>query len=183
MRRVLAGLFHAIDGVVEAPNLWQFDAFDAELGQLLAETIATADTVVLGRKGYEEWASFWPMAPADMAFRDFINAVQKFVASRTLKAPLGWENSSVIPGELETFVRELKGKDGKDIAVMASISVVRQLFLAGLMDELTLITHPVIAGQGHRHLFNADDPITRLALKRASITSQGNVVATYALKG
>jgi len=182
MRKVIAGLFHSIDGVVEAPNLWQFDAFDAELGALMSETIANIDAVVIGRKGYEEWASFWPTAPADMEFKDFINAVPKFVASRTLKGPLGWQNSTLIDGDLETFVRDLKAKAGKDIGVMASISVVRQLFLAGLMDELTLITHPVIAGTGYRHLFNADDATTRLTLEHASMTSHGNVVATYTLK-
>jgi dihydrofolate reductase len=62
---------------------------------------------------------------------------------------------------------------------MGGISIVRHLFLAGLLDELTLITHPVIAGAGRRHLFQPGDPTTRLELKDQVRTSKGNVVVTY----
>ena len=183
MRKVTAGLFHSIDGVVESPNLWQGDAFDDDLGALLGEVLAATDAVVMGRKGYEEWAGYWPTATMDADFGAFINAVPKFVASRTLKAPLSWQNSAVIEGELEAFVRDLKGRPGKNIAVMASISVVRQLFLAGILDELTLITHPVIAGSGLRHLFEPGEATTRLTLVGSTRTTRGNLVATYARRG
>lgn len=179
MRKLTAGLFHSIDGVVEAPDQWQFDAFDDELGGLMMKTMANIDTVILGRVGYEEWAGYWPNAEADQEFAGFINNVPKHVASRTLKGKLGWQNSSLIAGDLEDFVRELKSRQGGDIAVMSSISLVRQLFLAGLIDELMLITHPVIAGSGWRHLFAPDDPVTRLVLKDSVRTSKGNVVSTY----
>ena len=182
MRKVTAGLFHSIDGVVEAPNEWQFDQFDAELGEVLGKVLATTDTVLLGRKGYVEWAGFWPNATFDDGFKDFINSAPKYVASRTLKGKLDWNNASVIEGDVDAFVRDLKSKPGKDIAVMGGISLVRQLFLNGLLDELTLITHPVIAGAGRRHLFEAGDPTTRLVLKDQLRTSTGNLVATYSLK-
>jgi dihydrofolate reductase len=178
MRKLTAGLFHSVDGVVEAPFKFQFDAFDAELGAMLGGIMAATDTVILGRVGYEEWAGFWPNAEGDQDFGKFINAVPKFVASRTLKGKLGWQNSTLIEGELEAFVRGLKAKQGGDIAVMGGISLVRQLLFAGLLDELALITHPVIAGAG-RHLFEPADPTTRLTLLRAVTTSKGNVVATY----
>jgi dihydrofolate reductase len=181
MRKVTAGLFHSLDGAVEAPDQWQFDAFDDELGALLGKTLAATDTVILGRVGYEEWAGFWPDAEFDDDFKTFINTVPKHVASRTLTGPLAWSHSSLIPGDLNTFVRDLKAKEGGDIAVMASISLVRQLFLAGLLDELTLITHPVVAGSRYRRLFDAADPV-RLALLRSQTTSQGNVVQTYGLR-
>jgi dihydrofolate reductase len=182
MRKVTAGLFHSIDGVVEAPDRWQFDAFDDELGALLGAVMGRVDAVVLGRKGYEDWAGYWPNASADQEFGGFINAMPKFVASRTLTGPLAWQNSTLIEGGLEDFVRGLKSREGGEIAVMGSISIVRQLFLAGLLDELTLITHPVIAGAGHRHLFEPGDPTTRLRLVETQRTSKGNVVSTYALK-
>lgn len=181
MRKVTAGLFHSIDGVVEAPDQWQFDAFDDELGALLGTTLGVTDTVLLGRKGYEEWAAYWPGAAADEAFGAFINAVPKFVASRTLTGPLAWQNATLIAGDLFAFVRRLKAEAGGDIAVMGSISLVRALFFAGLLDALTLITHPVIAGARRRHLFAPDDPVTRLALVDSSRTAKGNVVATYRL--
>ncbi len=183
MRKLTAGLFHSVDGVVEAPNLWQFDAFDAELGAALGEVLAETDTVLLGRIGYQEWSGFWPNASADEDFAKFINEVPKFVASRTLAGPLVWQNASLIEGDFETFVRDLKQKDGGNIAAMAGITIVRELLFAGLLDELTLITHPVIAGSGRRHLFQPDDPVTRLTLMDTYRTSKGNVVSTYARLG
>lgn len=182
MRKVTAGLFHSIDGVVEAPDQWQFDSFDAELGEMLGGVMARVDTVILGRVGYTEWAGYWPTAGSDQGFADFINAVPKHVASRTLKGPLNWNNASLITGEAEAFVRDLKSGDGGEIAVMAGIEIVRSLFLAGVIDELTLITHPVIAGAGRRHLFRPGDDTARLALVDTVRTSAGNVVSTYRLK-
>jgi dihydrofolate reductase len=180
MRKLTAGLFHSIDGVAEAPNLWQFDAFDDDLGRMLGEVLAKTDAVVMGRRGYEEWAGYWPTAEGDEGFADFINAVPKHVASRTLAGPLAWSNSTLIAGELEPFIRDLKAGDGKDIAIMGGMSLVRQMLFAGLLDELTLITHPVVAGAGHRHLFEPGDPTTRLALLASTTTARGNVVSTYA---
>lgn len=180
MRKLTAGLFHAIDGVVEAPDLWQFDSFDDELGQMLGAIIGRTDTVILGRVGYEAWAADFGGSD-DRFFAPFINGVQKFVASRTLKGPLGWTNATLIEGDVERFVRDLKSKPGGEIAVMGGISLVRQLFLAGLLDELTLITHPVIAGANRRHLFEPGDDTTRLKLVNAVVTGRGNIVSTYAL--
>lgn len=180
MRKLTAGLFHSLDGVVEAPDLWQFDSFDDELGAALGRITAATDTVILGRVGYQEWSGYWPNAEADGDFADFINRVPKRVASRTLKGQLSWQNASLIEGELEAFVRGLKASEGGEIALMAGISLVRQLLFAGLLDELTLITHPVIAGSG-RHLFQPTDPVTRLALVDEVRTSKGNIVATYRL--
>src|SRR5688500_2400331 len=97
MRKITAGFFHSVDGIVESPNLWQFDAFDDELGALLTDIMPKVDTVLLGRVGYQEWAGYWPTASADGDFADFINAVPKFVASRTLKQDqLTWQNSTLI---------------------------------------------------------------------------------------
>jgi dihydrofolate reductase len=182
MRKLTAGLFHSIDGVVEAPNLWQFDAFDAELGGLLMETMSRIDTVIMGRVGYEEWAGYWPNAQQDQDFAGFINRMPKHVASRTLKqTDLTWQNSTLIDGDVFAFVKALKAQTGGEIAVMAGFTLAKQLFFAGLLDELTLITHPVVAGSGRR-LFEADDPLTRLELKRSVITSKSNVVVTYGLR-
>ena len=179
MRKLTAGLFHSLDGVVEAPNLWQFDAFDDELGAALGDKKGTTDTVILGRIGYEAWAKDFGEGD-DHYFGPFINNVPKFVASHTLTGKLKWQNSTLIEGDLETFVRDLKQKPGKDIALMGGISLVREMLFAGLLDELTLMTHPVVAGSGYRHLFEAGDPTTRLMLKSNVVTSKGNVVSTYA---
>ena len=182
MRKVTAGLFHSIDGVVSDPFKFQFDSFDAELGEGLTTMMNTVDTVVLGRKSYEEWASYWPNASADQDFAAFINPVEKFVASRTLSEPLEWQNSRLMDAPLQEFVAKLKESDGGEIAVCGSISVTRQLLFAGLLDSLQLMTHPVIAGSGRR-LFEDGDPLTRLVLRDEKRTSKGNVLSTYGLRG
>lgn len=181
MRKVIAGLFYSLDGVVEAPNLWQFDSFDEETGARMGDIIGRVDTVLLGRVGYQEWAGYWPKVEAGDPFGDFINPVEKFVASRTLSGDLEWQNSQLIEGPLEDFVRGLKNGDGGDIAVNASISLVRQLLFAGLLDSLILTMHPVIAGTG-RKLFEAADPVTRLELQGSETTSKGNMILTYGLR-
>ncbi|MDX6766957.1 MAG: dihydrofolate reductase family protein [Candidatus Methylacidiphilales bacterium] len=180
MRKVTAGLFHSVDGAVEAPDQWQFDAFDDELGAILGQVIGATDAVILGRVGYEAWSKDFGEG-GDEFFGPFINTVPKFVASRTLKAPLGWQNSTLIAGDVAAFVRDLKQQPGGEIAVMGGIQIVRSLFLAGLMDELSLITHPVVAGAGYRRLFDARDTV-RLELIRSVTTSKGNVVSTYTLR-
>jgi dihydrofolate reductase len=147
MRKVTAGLFHSVDGVVQDPFKFQFDSFDEDLGKGLTRMINT----------------------------------EKFVASRTLSEPLEWENSRLIDGPLEDFITGLKARDGGEIAVCGSISVTRQLLFAGLLDELTLMTHPVVAGSGRR-LFEDGDPLTRLVLKDQYRTSKGNVVSTYSMR-
>jgi dihydrofolate reductase len=182
MRKLTAGFFHSVDGVVEAPDRWQFDAFDDELGGILMESMSKIDTVIMGRVGYQDWAGYWPNAEADQDFAKFINEMPKHVASQTLKqADLGWQNSTLIAGDVFDFVRTLKGQAGGEIAVMGGFSLAKQLFFAGLLEELTLITHPVVAGSG-RKLFTADDPVTRLHLLKSQATSKGNVVVTYGLK-
>jgi dihydrofolate reductase len=178
MRKLTAGLFSSVDGVVQDPFKFQFDSFDEELGNGLDDMMRRTDTVMLGRVSYQEWAGYWPTATDE--FGKFINPVQKFVASRTLTDDLEWENSQLIDGDLEDFVRKLKGGTGGDIAVCGSISVVRQLLFAGLLDSLTLMFHPVIAGPGRR-LFGPEDPTTRLELQQSQITSKGNAVLQYGL--
>jgi dihydrofolate reductase len=182
MRKVTAGLFHSIDGVVEAPNTFQFDSFDSELGEEMGTIMGNISTVLMGRVGYAEWSQYWPNARQDLDFAGFINGVQKFVASETLRpSDISWSNARLIEGDFLDFVRDLKADEGGDIAAMGGISLVRQLLFAGLLDELALITHPVIAGTG-KHLFEPGDAMTRLELVRARPTSKGNVIQVYRRK-
>lgn len=179
MRRVTAHLFHSLDGIVSAPHFFQFDSFDADLGAAMDRALAPVDTVVLGRVAYQEWAAYWPANPGD-EFGDFINPVRKLVASRTLTGPLEWQNSSLIEGDLLDTVRALRAEDGGDVTVVG-ISVIRQLFLAGLVDALTLTTHPVVAGSGTRLFESAEAPL-RLTLLESQATQKGNVMSTYGVR-
>ena len=178
MREVKVGLFQSVDGVVGSPHLWQFDSFDEELGAGMTSMMEQSDTVLLGRRSYQEWAGHWPNAGKDDPFAAFINPVEKFVASRTLSGELAWQNSTLIQRPLEDFVRELRQSAGGYISVCCSISVVRQLLFAGLLDSLLLMVHPVIAGAG-KHLFEPSDPVTRLVLQDSRQTSKGNMLLSY----
>ena len=102
-RKVTAHLFSTLNGVVENPNLWQFDAFGPEEGQLMGEVIGPVTDVVIGRRLWQEWSQFWP--GADDPFGQFINPVRKHVVSTTLSGDLPW-NSTVITGDPVDYVRE-----------------------------------------------------------------------------
>lgn len=177
-RKVVAHLFNSVNGVVESPNLWQFDAFGPEEGRMMGEAIGPVTDVVIGRTLWQEWSEFWP--GADDPFGQFINPVRKHVVTSTLSGELPW-NSTVIAGDPVRYVRELREQEGGDISVAGGIETVRSLFLAGVIDELTLTTHPVVVNEGRR-LFDESVPLTRLSLVRGTPTSAGNAILTYALR-
>lgn len=179
-RKITAGLFMSVDGVAEAPDTFQHDSFDAELGAGLGAFIGSTTDAVLGRVGYTEWAGYWPGNENPDDFGAFINPIRKHVASTTLSGPLEWNNSTLIQGDLATYLSQLKnnGEQG-NIAVVGGIDIVRSVFFTGLLDELQLMIHPVMAGKGRR-LFRDGDPQTRLTLVDSTITSKGNALLTYA---
>jgi dihydrofolate reductase len=177
MRKVAAGLFSSIDGVVQAPNEWQA-GFDDEMGAALNRMLDEQDAVLLGRVTYQEWAGYWPTAD-DEPFASFINSTQKYVASTTLSSVDDWANSTLIAGSLGEFVRDLREQDGGTIGTAGSPSVVRALIDEGLLDELTLMVSPVVAGGGRKRLFPADAAQRGFALVGAQPTSSGTIIATY----
>ena len=96
MRKVIASLFSTLDGVVEAPNEWQF-AFDDEMGAAMSRTLEAQDAVLLGRVTYTEWAGYWPTS-TDEPFASWINRTPKYVASTTLDSADHWSNGTLIKG-------------------------------------------------------------------------------------
>lgn len=176
-RTVTAHLFHSVNGVVEGPDKWQYDAFGEAEGELMGKALAGIDEVVIGRKLWQEWSDFWP--GAEDPFGAFINPVRKHVLSGTLSGELPW-NSTLIEGDPVDYVRNLKESAGGGISVVGGIETTRALFLGGVIDALTLTTHPVV-GTGRR-LFDESVPVTRLQLLDSTITPAGNAVLTYALR-
>ncbi|MEQ7124896.1 dihydrofolate reductase family protein [Actinopolymorpha sp. B11F2] len=177
MRKIYAGLFSSIDGVVEAPDQWQ-PSFDEEMGAALARMLDGQDAVLLGRATYSEWAEYWPTS-TDEPFASFINNTQKYVASTTLDSVDEWSNSTLIKGSLTDFIADLRQQDGGTIGVAGSIGLVRSLIEQGLLDELTLMISPVVAGGGLRRLFADDSALTKFDLLEAQPTSSGALIATY----
>jgi dihydrofolate reductase len=177
MRKVVAYELLSLDGVAEEPNRFMADwddAMDANLGAV----IAAQDSVILGRRSYEEWADYWPGSDVE-PFATFINGVAKYVATST---PLDreWANASAVEGELVEFVRGLRNQPGADIGVHASISVVQALLAAGVVDELRLVTAPTIVGSGRRLLEGL--PAIRLESIRSTISPTGNLLLDYRVR-
>ena len=176
MRKVFAGLFSAIDGMVEAPNEWQ-PSFDDEMGAALSRMLAEQDAVLLGRVTYTEWAQYWPTS-TDEPFASWINKTPKYIASSTLDS-VDWSNSTLIKGSVADFLSELRQQPGGTIGVAGSPTLVRSLIEQGLLDELTLIISPVVAGGGRKRLFADDAALTKFELVEAKPTSSGAVIVTY----
>jgi len=136
--------------------------------------------VVIGRKLWQEWSGYWPAAGADDPFAQWINPVRKHVISSTLSGDLPW-NSTVIEGDPTAYVSALREQEGGGISVAGGVDTIRSLFVAGLVDALTLTMHPVVTNDGRR-LFDETVPLTRLRLVDSTITSAGNAILTYALR-
>jgi RNA polymerase sigma-70 factor (ECF subfamily) len=177
-RTTVAHLFCSVNGVVESPDQWQFDAFGPEEGQLMGETISGVTDVVIGRKLWQEWSEYWP--GAEDPFGAWINPVRKHVVTSTLSGDLGW-NSTVVDGDPVAYVQKLQQQGEGGISVAGGIETIRSLFLAGVIDRLVLTVHPVAPGRGRR-LFDESVPLTRLKLLSATSTSAGNAILTYALR-
>lgn len=175
MRKVVAYTLLSVDGVAEAPETFLLD-FDGDMAANLAEVIEAQDTVLLGRAMYDEWAEFWPDSN-DQPFADFINNVQKFVAT---SSPLAreWTNAAAIYGSVADFVRDLATAPGGDMGVHGSISLTQSLLTAGLVDELRLVIAPAVVGSGRR-LFADDVASSRLELASSASTPSGAVLLCY----
>jgi dihydrofolate reductase len=178
MRKIISGLFISVDGVVEAPHLWQFDVFDDDMGAAMTAHLAAEDTMLLGRVTYQEWAPYWPTA--DDEYGSHINNVPKYVVSTTLDA-VAWgayDNVFLIKDNLAGAIAELKQQPGKHIGVAGSPTLVRSLLAADLLDELVLMVHPVVVGSGKR-LFPEGVDLKRLRLVSATTTGSGVAILTY----
>jgi dihydrofolate reductase len=176
MRKVVAGLFMTLDGVVESPGTWQ-EHFDEEMGEAMMEQLTSQDAVLLGRVTYQEWAPYWPTA-TDEPFASFINSTPKYVFSSTLDSVEAWKYSTLIKGDLAQAIAQLKQLPGKNIGTAGSPGLVSSLLEQDLLDELILLVHPVVVGHGKR-LFQDGGSLKRLNLLSSKTTRTGTVILTY----
>ena len=162
MRKITAGLFIALDGVVEAPDQWHFPYFNDEMGAAVDATLGAADTVLFGRKTYDSFAGAWPERETaggeDAGLAKKLGDVRKVVVSNR-KLELDWRNSEQLEGDLVEAVTALKNEPGGDIGMSGSVSVVRQLLAAGLVDELHLLVHPIAVCNGMRLFDEGGTPL------------------------
>ena len=182
MRRIVANLFISLDGVVEEPGDWHFPYFNDEMGAAVDAALGATDTLLLGRKTYDDHAGAWPEREAaggeDAEFAKLLGDARKIVVSRQRLA-LTWRNSEQLQGDLVEAVTALKDEPGDgNIAISGSISVVRQLLAAGLLDELRLLVHPIAVRKGMR-LFDEGEPPIPLRLLSSETFSTGVLSLVY----
>lgn len=173
----LDGYFAGPEGELE----WAHRAAaDPEWNAFVAGNAQGGGTLLLGRVTYDMMVSYWPTPQAkknDPAVAEGMNRLPKIVFSRTLDKP-SWENTTVVKGDVAAEVRKLKEAPGDDIAILGSGSIVSQLAQAGLIDEIQLVVHPIILGQG-KTLFTGVKDAKSLTLTTTRAFANGNVLHCY----
>ena len=186
--------FLSLDGTMQAPGGaeedrsggfehggWMAPLFDEDLGAAMSEW-PEADAYLLGRRTYEIFASYWPhVTDPDDAMAASLNGRPKYVASRTLRE-LEWSGASVIEGDVPAFVRKLKEQPGGELQVHGSGNLVQTLLANDLVDELRLMTFPVLIGSGRR-LFAEGTRPAALRLLSSKTTGAGATVSVYQVGG
>jgi dihydrofolate reductase len=175
MRKIIAGLFVSLDGVVEAPETWTGPYFNDQVGQAVGSLMSANDAMLLGRVTYEGFCAAFGGQSGGMA--DQMNDTPKYVVSSTL-ASADWQNSTLINGDVAGQISELKQQPGKHIGMSGSSALVSWLLRRGLLDQLDLLVFPVVIGSGKR-LFSEPDGKVPLTLTSSEAFSTGVVHLTY----
>jgi dihydrofolate reductase len=165
---------------------WALSHFDSETAALTGEVYQRAAAFLFGRRTYEVFAGSWGTGSwganqGDNPISVALNTRPKYVASNTLTDPQ-WADTTVLSGDVAAAVGELKAKPGGELQVVGSLSVVRLLLDNDLVDELTLLTVPVVVGQGRR-LFPDTGPDLALELVESRATTNGVTMQVYRTAG
>ncbi|MEU5153942.1 dihydrofolate reductase family protein [Glycomyces sp. NPDC021274] len=194
MGKLIVTEFMSIDGVAQAPGGpeedpeggfayggWQAPLIDRDEEHFIFEQAKGMDALLLGRRTYDIFAAYWPTAPAEFDFTALINRVPKFVASRTLEPPLGWDTASLLEGDLAEAVTDLKARFGH-VHVIGSLDLVQSLLRLGLVDHLNLWVYPLVLAQGKRVFADGAVP-TALRLTESRVFANGTVKLEYETAG
>ncbi len=194
MKKLIASTFVSLDGIMQAPGgpeedptddfclggwMFRYDVDDKDIAE--AGFDGHARELVLGRKTYEIFESYWPHQPDDHPIAKTFNATKKHVASRTLTT-LKWNNSSVLPGDVVSAIIALKAEPGPDLQIIGSGNLIQTLQAASLIDQYNVWTFPVVLGQGKRLFSEAAKP-SALRLVGSQATASGVVMSTYVPAG
>jgi dihydrofolate reductase len=190
MRRIVATISLTLDGVMQAPGRpdedrrggfehggWARAYNDPVMMKAMGQGMAQAGPLLFGRRTFEDFFAVWPERE-DNPFTEVLDNSQKYVASRTLREPLPWQNSTLLSGDAAERVARLKEQPGKDIVVLGSGDLLQTLMRHGLVDVYVLLIHPLVLGRGRR-LFTGDVHRTALRLVDSVTTTTGVVIATY----
>jgi dihydrofolate reductase len=195
MRKLVAGAFVTLDGVVQAPGGpdedreggfqyggWTVPYFDEDIEEFMTRWVLEAGGFLLGRKTYEIFAGSWPNAtdPGDR-IAAALNQRPKYVASRTLRR-VDWQNSNLLGNDLAVDVRRLKEQDGGEIQVHGSGNLLQTLFRHDLVDTLRIWQFPVTVGSGKR-LFGEGTIAGNYRLVDSHLAATGAVLHVYERAG
>jgi dihydrofolate reductase len=191
--RIVVSDFVSLDGVVQAPGGkeedtdggfahggWSMPYFDPEkMGPAIGEGLAATEALLFGRRTWQVMAAAWPVRAGD-EFADRMNAIAKFVASRTLQEQdLTWTNTTLLPADDAIgAVRELRERPGGNLTVMGSVTLASQLVANDLVDEYLLMLEPITLGGGKR-LFPDDGVARPLELVSVTQANTGVLICTY----
>ncbi|MGY1887367.1 dihydrofolate reductase family protein [Blastococcus sp. SYSU DS0753] len=191
MRPLVVTTFLTLDGVMQAPGGlgedpsggfrhggWLVPFFDEDMGAQMEAWFAPAEDFLLGRGTYEIFAAHWPKVPTEGdPVGTALNTKTKHVASRTLTS-LDWDTARLLDGDVPSAVRDLTNRDGGELQVHGSAGLVHTLLQEDLVDELRLITFPVVVGEGKR-LFPGGAAPRTWRLVSSTVTTTGAVMAAY----
>jgi dihydrofolate reductase len=189
MRKIIAGTFVTLDGVMQAPGGpeedpsggfafggWTVPHWDVATRERIEALFAAPFDLLLGRKTYEIFAAHWPHREGD-PIADKFNAVTKFVATSSAE-PLAWHNSVAIRGDVPAEIARLKREDGPDLLVQGSSQLLQALLANALIDEFRLLVFPLVLGRGKR-LFGEGSVPAALKLVESKVSTTGVVMSTY----
>ena len=190
MRKLIASAFVSLDGVMQAPGGPEEDPSggfrfggwtvpywedDEVLGEAMSQLFSSPFALLLGRRTYEIFAAYWPHQQGDIA--DPFNAATKYVATSS-NAPLAWAGSVALHGDIPAEVARLKEEDGPNLLIQGSSLLLRSLLAQRLVDELTLLSFPVLLGTGKR--WHGDDAAPcALELFDSAISTNGIMIGRY----
>jgi len=190
MRRIGLTNNLTLDGVMQAPGGkeedlrdgfthggWAAPYNDAVKGQIMGQGMARKPALLFGRRTYEHFFKVWP-GRTDNPFTEVLDNTQKYVASRTLKEPLPWKNSTLLHGDAADALEQLKREPGDDLMILGSGELVRSLLRRNLIDDMVLVIHPLVLGSGRR-MFGDDDTVAKFRLIESVPTTTGVIIATY----
>lgn len=190
MGKLIVTEFVTLDGVAQAPGGpdedhdggfahggWQGPLLDDESGAVMFEEASRMDALLLGRRTYDIFAGYWPNAPEEIPFTRLLNDAPKYVASRTLDAPLAWSGSTLVEGDLAAGVEAIKARHD-ETHVIGSLDLVQSLLRQGLVDRLDLWVYPVLLGGGKRVFGDGTVP-TALRLVDSVSYPSGTIHTVY----
>lgn len=186
MRKIRIAEHISLDGVIQpggpdedseyAHGGWTAPYRTAEGAAALAEAYGNGFDLLLGRRTYDLWASFWPKVEGG-PFADGLNAATKYVATHRPES-LEWGPVGALGADVMEGIRRVKAQDGPDLVVCGSATLTSVLFEQGLVDEVVLAVYPVLLGRGKRCFSDRADP-RELALVSSKTTPTGVLLNTY----